>query len=100
MAGNIWNTVTDVHTPPFVFVVVPGNAVGDEGATALAGALGQLKELTRLYLPSACVLRWYALAIGSGMQVPLTLFVVGVGVRVCTLVVVCSTLTPHSDPHG
>ena len=100
MAGNIWNTVTDVHTPPFVFVVLPVNAVGDEGATALAGALGQLKELTDFNLDGACVLRWYALAIGSGMQVPLALFVFCAGVRVCTLVVVCSTLTPHFDPHG
>ena len=85
---------------PSFFVVSPDNAVGDEGATALVGALGQLKELTTFDLSGACVLRWYALVIGSGMQVPLTLFVVGVGVRVCTLVVVCSTLTPHSDPHG
>ena len=72
--------MTDVHTTsPFVFfVVLPGNAIGDEGATALAGALGQLKDLSYCDLESASVLWWYV--IGSGMQVSPTLSVVGVWV--------------------
>ena len=59
-----------------LFVVLPDNAIGDEGATALAGALGQLKQLTEFYIDSTCVLRWYALVIGSGMPVPVVLIVV------------------------
>ena len=61
-------------------MVLPDNAIGDEGATALAGALGQLKQLTTFSIYSTCVLRWYALVIGSGMQEPLVLIVVGMGV--------------------
>ena len=79
-------------------VVLPGNAIGDKGATALAGLLGQLKNLSRCDLLSESVLRWYALVIGSGRQVSPTLSVVGVGVRVCTLVVVSSIPPPPPPP--
>ena len=61
-------------------MVLPDNAIGDEGATALAGALGQLKQLTEFGIGGTYVLRWYALVIGSGMPVPLVLIVVSVGV--------------------
>ena len=33
-------------------MVLPGNAIGDEGANALAGALGQLKQLTEFWIGS------------------------------------------------
>ena len=81
MVGNICKIVTLVHIPPFVcLVLVPGNAIGDEGATALAGALGQLKQLTYFWIGGTCVFRWCALVMSSGMQVSLVLIVFGLGV--------------------
>ena len=69
MVDNILNTVTHrcaQHlTLHVLFVLLKGNSVGDEGATALAGALVHLEGLTEFYLQGPCVPRLYALVIVS-----------------------------------
>ena len=49
-------------------VVLPENSIGDEGATAIAGALVEMKILENFSFWCECVIWWYAFVIGSGMK--------------------------------
>ena len=53
----------------FFHVISPGNDIADGGATALAGALVELKDLRHLALCGMGVLRWYTLVVGSASGV-------------------------------
>ena len=78
--------------PLFFVVIFPGNSIGDEGATALAGALVEMKSLREFELNSACVLQWYAFVVGSNhviLQCGLDDVKAGGGVQ---------HSHPHSDP--
>ena len=61
---------THMRIKPFVCfaVVLPVNKIGDEGTTAIAGALVEITNLVNFSFWGECVIWWYACIIGSDMK--------------------------------